>query len=288
MRLKFAVIGGDRRSVLLCRMLAQDGHRVHSFALERSELPEEIPKAGCLESALYGADCVVLPTPAERSGLLNAPYAALPCRIDELLPSLWPGQLLCGGRLSPELRQTADHGGVRVLDLMESPSFVTMNAAITAEGAVGLLLQESERTLWGSRVLVCGWGRIGRLLAWRLLALGAQVTVAARGSAHRAEARALGCEATDYPELPELLGFCDFVVNTVPARVLTPAMLCCLREDALLLELASPPGGFDRTAVENMGVRTLAAPGLPGRCAPWSAAALMRDEILCALAQEED
>jgi len=285
--LKFAVIGGDRRSVLLCRLLAQDGHRVHTYALERAELPEEIPKAGCLEGALYGADCVVLPVPAERGGLLNAPGAAFPCRMEELLAALWPGQLLCGGLFSRESRLGAERGGLRVLDLMESPGFVTMNAAVTAEGALGLLLQESERTLFGSGVLLCGWGRIARQLAARLTPLGAGVTVAARRAEQRAEARALGCRAADYPELPELAGGFDYVVNTVPARVLDEALLCCLREGALLLELASPPGGFDRTAAEQMGLRTLAAPGLPGRSAPLTAAELMCGEILQALDREE-
>ena len=37
--LKFAVIGGDKRSVLLCSLLWQDRHRVHSFALEKAQLP---------------------------------------------------------------------------------------------------------------------------------------------------------------------------------------------------------------------------------------------------------
>ena len=74
--MKFAVIGGDRRAVLLCSMLARDGHRVQSFALEKAELPGEIPKAGCLQGCVYGADCVILPVPAEKGGFLNAPYAA--------------------------------------------------------------------------------------------------------------------------------------------------------------------------------------------------------------------
>ena len=85
MRVKFAVIGGDRRAVLLCSMLARDGHRVHSFALEKAELPGEIPKAGCLQGCVYGADCVILPVPAEKGGFLNAPYAAGPLRMGELI-----------------------------------------------------------------------------------------------------------------------------------------------------------------------------------------------------------
>ena len=285
MRVKFAVVGGDRRSVLLCSMLARDGHRVQSFALEKAELPGEIPKAGCLQSCVYGADCVVLPVPSERGGFLNAPYAASPCRMDELIGALWRGQLVCGGKLSEESRLAA---GLHPEDIMQRQEFTVGNAALTAEGAVGLLIQNSERSLLGSRVLVCGWGRIGRILTLRLKSLGAEVTAAARSPADRALARAMSCRALDYSQLEgELDGF-DFVVNTVPARVLTDAMLCCLSEGALLLELASPPGGFDRTLAENIGVKVLAAPGLPGKSAPYSAAALIRDAVYQIIREQEE
>lgn len=285
--MKFAVIGGDRRSALLCRQLAEDGHRVHSFALERAELPREVPRAGCLQGCLYGADAVILPTPAEKSGFVNAPFAAQPCPMEALWEALWPGQLLCGGLLSEERVLAALGRGLRVRDFMKSPAFVTANAAVTAEGALGLLLRESERTLLGSRVLVCGWGRIGRLLCWRLLGLGAQVTAAARRPAQRAEARAMGCAAVDYPALGDVLPGCDFIVNTVPARVLDEALLCCVPEGALLVELASSPGGFDRTTADNLGLRTLSAPGLPGRSAPWTAASLLREAVYGYLEEEE-
>ena len=285
--MKFAVIGGDRRAALLCRLLAEDGHRVSSFALERAELPEGLPKAGCLQGCVYGADVVVLPTPAEKSGLLNAPYAATPCPMETLIETLWPGQLLCGGLLGAERVLAAVRGGLTVRDFMKMPGFVTANAALTAEGAVGLLLQESERSLLGNRVLVCGWGRIGRVLCLRLLGMGAHVTLAARSASQRAEARALGCEALDYRDLASALPGCDFAVNTVPARVLSDALLCCLPEGTLLLELASQPGGFDRTAAENLGLRVIAAPGLPGRSAPLAAAGLLRVAIYEVLGEEE-
>ncbi len=284
--MKFAVIGGDRRSALLCRLLAGDGHRVHSYALEHAELPPEIPRAGCLQGCLYGADVAVLPTPAEKSGLLNAPYAATPCPMETLLETLWPGQLVCGGLLAEERCRAAVKNGVTVRDFMKTPSFVTANAALTAEGAVGLLLQESEKALLGSRALVCGWGRIGRVLGLRLRGMGARVTAAARSAAQRAEARAVGCEALDYRDLATALPGCDYVVNTVPARVLPDALLCCLPEGTLLLELASQPGGFDRTTAENLGLHALAAPGLPGRSAPLAAASLMREAIYDYLGEE--
>ena len=286
--MKFAVIGGDRRAVLLCSMLARDGHRVQSFALEKAELPGEIPKAGCLQSCVYGADCVVLPVPAEKGGFLNAPYGAAPCRMDELTAALWQGQIVCGGKLSQESRLGMLAAGLHPEDIMQRQEFTVGNAALTAEGALGVLIQNSERSILDSRVLVCGWGRIGRILALRLRAMGAKVTAAARSPGDRALARAMGCRALDYRQLEgELDGF-DFVINTVPARVLTDAMLCCLAEGALLLELASPPGGFDRTLAENIGVRVIAAPGLPGKASPYSAAELIRDAVYAVIREQEE
>ena len=286
--MRFAIVGGDRRSAMLCSLLQRDGHRVQSFALEKAELPETVPKAGCLQSCVYGADCVILPVPAEKGGLLNAPLSDETLRMPELIGALWKGQLLCGGNLSEESCLTAIKGKLLVEDLMRRPDFVVGNAAITAEGALELLMSAGEKTLWGSRALVTGWGRIGKLLARRMVALGAEVTVAARRGSHRAEAWSLGLGAVDYKRAEAEISEFDFIVNTVPARVLTEAMLCCVAPDTVLLELASPPGGFDRSLAENIGLHVLTAPGLPGKCAPYTAAQLIRDAVYAALREQEE
>ncbi|MBO5556713.1 MAG: hypothetical protein J5927_05970, partial [Oscillospiraceae bacterium] len=114
------------------------------------------------------------------------------------------------------------------------------------------------------------------------------VTVAARGRADRSLAEALGYRASDYARLEGEIGDYDFVLNTVPARVLQDAMLCCISPEALLLELASPPGGFDRSLVENIGLRVLWAPGLPGKSAPRSAAGLMQEAVYAAIREQEE
>lgn len=284
--MRFAVIGGDRRSVLLCTQLARDGHRVYTYALEKAELPAEIPKSGCLQGCVYGADCVILPVPAEKSGFINTPHSVEPLETERLVDALWKGQLLCGGKLSEGLCAGALAAGVQTADIMAHPGFAMGNAALTAEGALEIMLRESERSIRGSRVLILGRGRIGRNLSAMLHSLGADVTVAARRSADRAECRVLGMDAVDYGELESGLGRFDFIVNTVPARVLSEAMLCTV-EDGLLLELASPPGGFDRVLAENIGLHTVYAPGLPGKCAPWAAAELIRETVYDILREQE-
>ena len=278
-RLRYAIIGGDARAVCLARLLLEEGHRVHSYALEKAVLPGQISKEDSLQAAVYGADCVVLPVPAERSGLLNAPLSEESRSLTEILEALWPGQPVFGGGFGEESLRAARQGELRLTDLLRRAEFTVGNAALTAEGALGILIRESDRAIWGGRVLVCGWGRIGRLLSLDLDALGAEVTVAARDPRDRAMARALGLRALDYPELGDGIGDFEFIVNTVPARVLTTGMLCGVSEEALLLELASAPGGFDSTLAANLGLRVLRAPGLPGKTAPWAAARLIRDCI---------
>lgn len=286
--MRYAIIGGDRRSALLGGLLLAEGHRVHSFALEKGELPEGIPRDETLRQAVYGADLVVLPVPAEREGLLNTPLSERTLHMEEILETLWPGQLVFGGGFREESLRQAAREELRITDLLRRPDYAFGNAALTAEGALGLLIRESPDSLWGREALICGWGRLGRMLALRLEGLGCEVTVAARSPSDRAAARALGLGALDYPELEGRLDRFPFVVNTVPARILGSGELCCMREDALLLELASPPGGFDRTLAENMGLRVLWAPGLPGKSAPLAAARLMKDCMEAAIAEEED
>ena len=288
MCLKFAVVGGDTRLVRLAELLRRDGHRVCTYALERADLAEEIPKAGCLQGCVYGADCVVLPTPAEAGGFLFAPLSAEKLRTEELIPALWQGQRLFGGRLGDGLCLAALRQGLVVEDLLRRQDFAVGNAALTAEGAIGLLMAESDKSLWRSRVLILGWGRIAKLLTLRLLGLGAGVCVAARRAEARMMAGAVGAESVSFDELESRIGGFDFIVNTVPARVLTDGALCAAAEDALLLELASAPGGFDRSLADNIGLRAIAAPGLPGRCAPRRAAELMCEAIYASIREGED
>lgn len=161
----------------------------------------------------------------------------------------------------------------RGLPYYENESYAVKNAALTAEGALSLLMQRRAASVMGTRVLVAGYGRIGRALAWRLGALGARVTVAARRGESRAEAECSGFEAVD---IINLRGTYDAVVNTIPAPVLHGGF-----GGAFCLDLAGAPGGWaDETPV-------LHAPGLPGKYAPKQAALIMRDAIYETVREDE-
>ena len=159
---------------------------------------------------------------------------------------------------------------------MRSP---IVNALPTAEGAIALAIEATDRTIHGSRCLVTGCGRIGRLLAQRLQALGAQVTVSARRYGDLAWAAVWGYQSLYTGRLSGNLEKFDLIFNTVPALIFDAGLLRQIREDCFLLDLASAPGGVDLDAARQLNRRVRNAPGLPGRVAPRTAAAVIRDSI---------
>lgn len=270
----FAVLGGDARQALLASLLEADGHTARRFALGGET---DCATAG---EAAAGADCVLLPTPVcAREGVLNTPLSKSVCALDGVLDALRPGSLLIGGRVDAAAAEAARKRGLFIEDCLLREELAVGNAVATAEGAIELLLRETPRTLWRSRVLVLGFGRIGKLLCARLAALGATVGAAARKKSDRAWIEAMGFTPLDPGALSGRLWDFELIVNTVPAPVLPEPLLRELRPGTLLLELASAPGGFDPAAAEGLGLRVLRAPGLPGKTAPRTAAELLRESV---------
>ena len=156
-------------------------------------------------------------------------------------------------------------------------------ARLTAEGAIALLRPETG--LSGAHILLLGYGRIARLLARELQKAGALVAAAARSGEQRAWAEAEGIEALPLDALSGALDRFDVIIGTIPAPVLTEPLLALVRKDALLLELASAPGGIDAAAAHERGLRYIRAPGLPAKYAPERAAVILRDAVYAAAAE---
>lgn len=277
--MKFAVIGGDMRTVLLCSLLGADGHEVRAYALEEcTDIDARLCQSA--SAAAEGADCVILPLPAcGKPGQLNAPFSAAPVDVCALLEEI-PGNIpICAGRVDPLLAEAAAQRHGPLVDYFAREELAVLNAAVTAEGALEVLMKNTPRTVFGSRVLVIGFGRIGKLLAHRLRALGAAVSVSSRSYGDMAWCRSYGYGVLDTRALDGTLGDFDAVINTVPALILDETLLGQMKPGALCVDLASRPGGVDLDAAAQRGITTVWALSLPGKTAPASAGEVIRDTI---------
>lgn len=280
----FGVLGGDLRQLWLARALADRGHPVALCGLENAPGAQAFPQLSPRE--LPRCDIVVLPLPVTRDGAcLYAPFAAAPLPLDGDLARCLRGPLLLGGMVRRLESAPAPWPSLPVVDYAQREELLRGNAALTAEAAVGLAIQSGPGSLWGSRCLVTGFGRVGKALCRALAGLGAQVDCAARKPRDRAAAQALGCRGLDFPQLCQPY---DFLFNTVPAPVVGEGLLARQGRDALLLELASAPGGFDRAAARRLGLSIQEAPGLPGKCSPKGAGLLLAEALLHMLEERRD
>ena len=120
-----------------------------------------------------------------------------------------------------------------------------------------------------------------------MAALGAQVTVAARRPAQRALAESFSLRAVDLARLEQVAPAFDTVVNTIPAPVLTEAVMAALRPGSLIVDLASRPGGTDFAAALRLGHRAIHALSLPTACAPETAGEALARTVCEILAERE-
>lgn len=275
---RFGILGGDGRQGTLGSLLARDGHEVLLWGLDRFETP--LPRAAALRG-LAAAEVVVLPLPAlGADGGINLPLAAGEGLTPEAAcAALRPEQILFTGGAPEALARAAAARGLTLTDYAAREEFAVANAVPTAEGAIAAAMEALPVTLCGEKALIIGYGRVGRALAPRLRALGMDVTVAARRHAVLAWARAEALSALRTDELKGALGRFRLIVNTAPALLLTAPLLREVRPDAVLIDLASRPGGTDFTAAAALGVRAIHALGLPGKVAPETAARAVRDTI---------
>ncbi len=274
------VVGGDLRQARLAQLLAEDGHTVHTYALGQPQ--EQISGLTAAASLRHAdkADCVVLPlTISTGGGLLNAPLSPSEHPLAPILDQFSPRQFLCGGRVDQETEELARERGLTIHDYFAREELAVANAVPTAEGAVQLAMEHLPITVHGARVLVIGFGRVGKLTAQRFQALGARVSVAARKYEQLAWAQAMGLGGEHLSNLKGWLCGYDLIVNTVPVRVLDREELEDVKPDCLILDLASKPGGVDLGAAGELGLTVIWALSLPGKVAPVTAGAAIRDTI---------
>jgi dipicolinate synthase subunit A len=280
MNRKFAVVGGDLRSVKLANLFEAQGNIVDIYGFENAGFETGIEESANIEEAIRDADVVIGPLPCSNDDeTLNAPFQKGRIYINDVFKKMSKNQLFIAGRISEKISHLAQIYNVYSTDLLQREEMAVLNAIPTAEGAIQIAMEEMPITLHGSNILILGFGRIGKILAKMLDGLGSNVYVEARKYADIAWIRSYHYKPVFLNELSENIGKMDIVFNTIPHIVLDSDILKKVRKDALIVDLASKPGGVDFNKAKEMGVKTIWALSLPGKVAPITAAEFMRDTI---------
>lgn len=277
------IIGGDMRQVYMADLLTQEGYSVITYCLP-SRARTACHIASSLNEAVSSSRILAAPIPLTKN------QVDIPCKqtaddmtIKALKRILTKQHLLFAGCIPNNLTEYFNNHGIYVYDYMQNKELTIYNSIATAEGAIALAISRSTINLHKSQCLITGYGACARMLAGYLSGMYADVTVCARDKSARAYSEACGFHAIDFGQLGMNIGNYDYIFNTVPAVVLTKDLLKKIKENAVIIDIASAPGGLDYAYAKEAKQNAFFSPGLPGIYAPEDSAkalvALLKSKI---------
>lgn len=278
----FLVVGGDLRQVYAAEALAENNYKVYTYGFDNNVSFSEkiIPVTGIFEVP-EKADIIILPLPASQNGIfVNTPFGKNNIPLTSLPPVLNDDGIILGGKLDEKTIKIFEKYSVKVIDYFEREELSVLNAVPTAEGAVQIAMEEMATTIYGQKVLITGFGRISKVLAKILCAMGAEITVTARKYAALSWAEIYGCRTVHTSMLEDKIENYDLILNTIPSVVLNEKLLKKIDKDTLIIDLASKPGGVDFETAKVLGLKVVWALSLPGKVAPISSGKIIASTVL--------
>lgn len=245
---RWLVIGTDERMKYLAKQLTNDSRTV--YYKNRDAWDTELNKTA-LE---FHPTHIVLP------------IQSLQLKVEQLA-GISQAQIFAG-RLTDEWHDILKNK--ELYYYLQDETFIWKNAALTAEGLLAYLYTKNI-SVQHKRILITGFGRVGKMLALFLNRLHAQVMIAVRSKTQQAEAIAYGYEGI---ELSEKMPKTDLMINTIPTKWLNdtyqPLLSCPI------YDVASAPGCLDELKLSQYEL----LPALPGKFFPQAAASVMCETVL--------
>jgi len=276
-RIKYLIAGGDMRSFYLAESLKNEYHMVEVYGFDK-KIPKSKNKN--LTQITGDADVIICGIPLlSAGGFLNMPYSEETLNINTFIGMIPENTIFFAGKIEKDIREKLEGKNIIYVDLLDREEMAVLNAIPAAEGAVELIIKSIPRTIHNSRILILGYGRIGKVLANILKGFGADVWAGARKYSDLSWIEANGVKPVHTRDLERYVSDMNVIVNTIPNQIIMADILNKLRPDCYLLDLASKPGGIDFEHAKKLGLQVDWALSLPGKVAPLTAAEIIKKTI---------
>lgn len=260
---KLISLGGDNRQKYMLRRFNEFGYETESSDI----LPDNI----------NDFDAVILPLPASSDSLhIKGTNIAF----NELCDCLLPQKIVFTGKISEETKAIFFKKGISVYDYYAREEFAQKNAVPTAQGVLTFVMNHLPKTVCSLKITVIGYGKSGKAICKIFSSLGADVTSCSRKYLSVASAQAHGLRSFLLKDAAKSAELSDIVINTVPATILGKEFIDRVPPKTMLIDISSPPYGFDLSYAENDGRKVYILPSLPGHYVPETAGFIIADTIL--------
>jgi dipicolinate synthase subunit A len=269
-----AIIGGDARQVEVMRILSEmdAGVRLYGFDQLQQQF-SGVSKHDFGPDVCLDVDAVILPAVGTDSeGFVESKFTPNELILTNAhIQSLPKHAVVYTGLAQPYLKKLCSYEEIRLVELFDRDDVAIFNSIPTTEGAIMIAIEQTDFTIHSSHCMVLGMGRTGLTLARSLQALGAHVTMGVNRTEQFARAYEMGFKPFYTIDLASEVDEVDLIFNTIPTMIITAQVIAHIQNQAVIIDLASKPGGTDFRFANKRGVKAILAPGLPGIVAPKTA-----------------
>lgn len=247
----YLIMGGDKRQRILYEKLLCENKNIR-FASH----PEDF------EDFAQYTD-IILPLPLTRDGItVYTTETNSILNLKDIINKINKGQIVFGGGIPEKIKESLKYQGIKYFDYMSDEKFLTANAELTSQGALRLLLENTERYIVGSQILIVGFGRVARSLAFLLQCLGVKVCIAARSPEKATES---GFDSIDIYSLSKQISRFDYIFGTVPCNVIDSEAISNIKDNSVYFELASAPFTAAKEVFIKQNKKHIDGCALPGK-----------------------
>ena len=213
-------------------------------------------------------DIILLPAPITRNGVdINCPLTNKQIPLDILNSAQENTKIFGGGKL--DLKNYTDY--------LTLDGYAIKNAVLTAEGAISYTIENTDFSLWKSRILIIGYGRVGKVLAERIMGFKPRLTVTARNERDFSVLDMLGINHMGTSEIAKCKEQFDIVFNTVDIKLSTDTARAL--SSSLFIDL-STFGGFLGDSYRESNIKYTKLPGIPGKTSPDTAGRIIAETVI--------
>lgn len=283
MKQTIAVIGGDARYLELIRQL-QASADITIILVGFDKLEQGftgLKQVTIHEIDSRNLDAVILPiTGTDMEGRVEPVFSEKPIYLPmDWFQKLRKSTIVFTGITNDYLTKATKKANIKLVPLLDRDDVAIYNSIPTAEGTIMMAIEHTDFTIHSSHVMVVGFGRVGNTVANKFAALGAKVSVSATRVKDLARITEMGLTAVPLQQLAQHMENCDLLINTIPAQVIGKEELKHLPSHAVIIDLASRPGGTDFQYAKQRGIKAILAKSLPGIVAPKTAGKILADVI---------
>ena len=274
-------MGGDARYLEVIRKLSNEVAKLYLIGYDQLTFDEKHVKQTTMETVDFGIiDAIILPVAGtNEDGKIEAMYSDEVISLTEDVVRQTPNHCtIYTGNANAYLKNITHDK--QLVALFYRDDLAVYNSIPTAEGALKLIMEQTDVTVHGSNVMILGFGRVGKTVVNLFSSVGANVRVAVRKSADIARVTEMGLTPVKLEKLEQEIVGMDTVINTIPHPVIDADIIAAMETSTLIVDIASAPGGTDFAFAKTHGIKALHALGLPGKTAPKSAGRIIGSVLL--------